>query len=266
MKRNYKMCLVRIGSEAVYYSLIKTRIYMPEGVRVLCYHNIKKTNSSDPYTVSIEEFRKQMTLLSEEGYSIISLEDFLKVKRSGGKCSKTVLLTFDDGYKGFHSLAYPILKKYNFPLILFLTTKFVHQGGEYLNWDEVHELYKEDLITIGAHTRSHHMLTKFSINTARREILGSKEEIENTLGIPVKAFSYPYGAYNSFLRNLVKSLGFRVAFTDRFGINSVTTDPFALRRITIFNIDSLSTFNKKLLGAYNWRGFFKKGWSGLGKI
>jgi peptidoglycan/xylan/chitin deacetylase (PgdA/CDA1 family) len=259
----FKLLIKRIISESIYYSFIKTNFYIPRGVRVLCYHDIKGAYPDDFYTVAVEEFQKQMDFIAREEYSVISLEDFVEIQQINKKYSKAVILTFDDGFKSFYRLAYPILREYRYPATLFLVTNFIHKGEEFLNWNEVDELHKEGLVNFGAHTSSHFMLTKISKDIALREIIESKKEIESRIGTKVQSFSYPYGAYNNFLKDLVKSLEFKIAVTDRFGSNSLAIDPFALRRITIFNSDSLLTFGKKLLGAYDWRGIFKKGWLNL---
>ena len=62
-----------------------------------------------------------------------------------------------------------------------------------MTWDEIREMNKEPLATMGAHTLNHYNLVKLSEEDAKREIVESKKRIEAELGEPVLHFAYPYG-------------------------------------------------------------------------
>lgn len=95
---------------------------------VLMYHKVVK-----------KSFEKQMLYLKEH-YNVVSEQevvDFYHKKKELPKNS--VLITFDDGYLNNYTEAYPILKKYNIPAIIFLTTGFI--GKQKMPWyDEVNYL------------------------------------------------------------------------------------------------------------------------------
>lgn len=81
------------------------------------------------------------------------------------------------------------------------------------------------LIEIGSHTHSHPSLPSLKSKEIDRELLLSKEKIENWVaGRPTK-IAYPYGAHNSTVKSRVKKAGF-----DR----GYTTDPRGLRRNKYF--------------------------------
>lgn len=258
MNSKFRSKVVRVVSELVYRYFIKTRVYEPKGIRILCYHEVTENRAPhDIYTLSLQEFEKQIALIREEGYNVISLKDLLYLMHGSGKTSsRLILLTFDDGFKGFYSLAYPVLKRYGYPAVLFITTGYINRDRRFMTWDDIYELKEEGLVDFGAHGVLHISLIKATHATAVNELRKSKEEIEAKLSVVVEAFSYPYGTYNEFVKSLTKDAGFKLGFTARFGINTSSTDLFELRRITIFSSDSLSDFRKKLLGAYDWRGLF----------
>lgn len=83
----------------------------------------------------------------------------------------------------------------------------------FLSWDEVCELDRHPLVTIGAHTLTHPLLTRASWREAEHELRESRELLEAHLGHPVLAFAYPYGGHNLWVRRLVARAGFRLAFT-----------------------------------------------------
>jgi peptidoglycan/xylan/chitin deacetylase (PgdA/CDA1 family) len=84
-----------------------------------------------------------------------------------------------------------------------------------LSWDEIKEM-NEWGIDFGAHTVSHPILTRISLEQAKFEISQSKKEIEKRLGRSVKTFAYPNGTHEDFntkIIDLVKESGFTCAVT-----------------------------------------------------
>jgi peptidoglycan/xylan/chitin deacetylase (PgdA/CDA1 family) len=108
------------------------------------------------------------------------------------------------------------------------------QGGLIMTWDELRELAKDPIVTIGAHTRSHLALAKLSERRARTEMADSIARIEAELGRPCRHFSYPYGCANSAGPRefrIAKELGLETAVTTQKGLlylenaNSLTALP-----------------------------------------
>jgi peptidoglycan/xylan/chitin deacetylase (PgdA/CDA1 family) len=90
-----------------------------------------------------------------------------------------------------------------------------------LNWDELAELARHPLATIGAHTVNHRMLAKWPEDVARTEMAASKAEIESRLGVDVRHFAYPVGDPTSAGPRdfaLARELGFSSAVTTRPGM------------------------------------------------
>jgi peptidoglycan/xylan/chitin deacetylase (PgdA/CDA1 family) len=67
----------------------------------------------------------------------------------------------------------------------------------YANWSQLRQMADRGM-EIGAHTCSHPWLAALPPDEQRREILGSKQILEEKLGRPVKSFAYPYGYRDSF--------------------------------------------------------------------
>ncbi|GAI07000.1 unnamed protein product, partial [marine sediment metagenome] len=103
---------------------INNTVYAQETIiPILTYHNFTKGEGSS-YSINVGEFEKQMNYLATHNYSVISLSELIKGLRDGQLPPKPVVITIDDGFKSSFTLAYPILKKYNFPATLFLYTNF----------------------------------------------------------------------------------------------------------------------------------------------
>lgn len=115
--------------------------------------------------------------------------------------------SWDDGHKMDLKLS-ALLDKYNLK-----GTFYLSKTGEYrtLIDKEIQQIAKHQ--EIGAHALNHNDLTKLSLTQAEREIIGSKEYLENILNQPIKMFSYPRGQYNQEIKKIVQKTGFLGART-----------------------------------------------------
>jgi peptidoglycan/xylan/chitin deacetylase (PgdA/CDA1 family) len=84
---------------------------------------------------------------------------------------------------------------------------------------------------IGSHTLSHPFLTRISFRQAHEEVTASKKQLEDRFGVPVRHFCYPYGDWNTAVRDLVVAAGYETACTTEFGLNTAQSPRFELRRI-----------------------------------
>jgi len=224
-------------------------VYAEETViPILDYHNFT-TKESSSYKINIVEFEKQMDYLSAHNYSVISLSELLKGLRDGQLPPKPVVITIDDGFKSNYTLAYPVLKKYNFPATLFLYTNFIEKNSYSLTWEEIREMTKNN-IEIGSHTLSHCNLLKYKKNEnyetylarVKREIFLSKEILESEIGRKVKFFAYPYGAYSSAIKDLAIRAGYEGIVNANSMNNTFTADSLSLNRQIIFGQNSFNSF------------------------
>jgi peptidoglycan/xylan/chitin deacetylase (PgdA/CDA1 family) len=58
-------------------------------------------------------------------YNIISLQKFVESLKEGKIPERSVVITFDDGFADNYHFAYPILKKFQIPATIFLTTEAI---------------------------------------------------------------------------------------------------------------------------------------------
>lgn len=124
----------------------------------------------------------------------------------------------------------------------------------YMKWEQVRHML-ENGIEFGAHTISHPILTKISLDQAEHEISGSKKMVEDEIGRQVDGFAYPNGGAADFspqIVDFVRKSGYKVAFTLMPGPTSRTVarkNPFEIRRVYIGRSDTLPRFAAKLAGA-----------------
>jgi peptidoglycan/xylan/chitin deacetylase (PgdA/CDA1 family) len=237
-------------------------------IPILMYHSISDNlfGMSHPYfhiNTLPEVFSQQMRWLRNSGYRSIDLKQAWTGLQAGADLSKTIVITFDDGYRDFYTDALPILKQCGFTATLFLATDRIHsapariEGADYLTWNDVRELHAEG-IRFGSHTVSHPDLRSLGPDQIEYELGHSKEVLEQKLGVPIESFSYPFGFpeedkdFTRFLEDVLSNLGFDYGVSTVLGRASRGSNRFFLPRLPVNSCDDPSLFRAKLEGGYDW--------------
>jgi peptidoglycan/xylan/chitin deacetylase (PgdA/CDA1 family) len=105
-----------------------------------------------------------------------------------------------------------------------------------LSWQEIAQMDRAG-VRFGSHTRSHEILTALPADMARREVEGSDVAIEQMLGKPCDAFSYPNGSWSAESRSIVAEAGFKLAVTVDRRIWTADSDPLAIPRSNVYEDD-----------------------------
>lgn len=201
-------------------------------VMALCYHRFED-RPHDALAISPADFEKQMQGLKDAGFTVIGMQDFLAWRRGEKDIpAKSALITIDDGYISGYEIAWPILKKFNYPFTMFIYIDYIASGGKSMTWDQLAEM-RDAGVDIQSHSYSHSNLKhpgslvdkRTQVRVAqdiqalgmdgwlRKEIVGSKQFLEKRLGIRANVFAYPFGKYNPKALELVKEAGYEAAFT-----------------------------------------------------
>lgn len=85
--------------------------------------------------------------------------------------------------------------------------------GRPMTADELRELAEHPLITIGAHTRHHRMLTRLERDVVRREIVEGDERLDELFGRADRVLAYPHGNADRGVATAAASAGFSFALT-----------------------------------------------------
>jgi peptidoglycan/xylan/chitin deacetylase (PgdA/CDA1 family) len=197
---------------------------------VFGYHRFVNKVKRPDTEITPAAFEAQMQELKDRGIAVIGMQDLLAWKR----CEKNIpphcaIITIDDGYKSGYEVAWPILKKYGYPFTMFIYTEGVRGGhfggGEAITWELLAEM-RDAGVDIEAHSATHQDLRKPYDKVARHklsppeyeqwlenEVAGSKQTLEQKLGIRVNCFAVPYGFYNEHVREVAKNAGYEALFT-----------------------------------------------------
>ena len=201
-----------------------------KGIISIMYHRFEE-NKYPSTNIKLIDFKKHLDLVYEKDIYFINpsnIEKELNINQS----KKKVLLTIDDGYSSFYNKAWPILKEKKIPFILFISTREVGKNG-YMSWDEIREIHNSKIGIIGNHSHSHDYLIDFEKKKVKDDLLTSKKIFEEELGKNPIFFSYPFGEYSKYLKELVKQQGFKYAFGQHSGVIDNTKSYYELPRFPI---------------------------------
>jgi peptidoglycan/xylan/chitin deacetylase (PgdA/CDA1 family) len=198
---------------------------MAGGLPVLTYHAIDAqpgVTTTDPAW-----FVETLDALAEAGFRSVNLDDW--VARGRPEVERGFALTFDDGLRSILRVVDPMLRR-GFTATVFLVTDRV--GGDnawpgqprwvprapLLTWAEADALHALGF-RFGAHGRSHVSLARCDDVLLDDELRGSRDAIEDRLGVPCRLLAYPYGDAPARVRraaahHYAAALGTRLALTN----------------------------------------------------
>ena len=222
-------------------------------VSVLGYHDLSEREPETAMRMHTSKFRKQMAVLRQLGITVISLEDFIAWKRGTKSIpEKSVLLTFDDGWKSVYTDALPILKEFGYPFTLYLYKNYIDGGGKALTTAMIHEMLHEGA-SLGSHSVSHPYPTTVKAHRKkgehdfdaflRKEMGESKRFIETKFATKVTTYAYPGGFVTEEMLPIADEFGYTSLFTVVPGKVKRSTPDGHLPRYMIFgNNDKIFEF------------------------
>lgn len=229
-------------------------IYYRDQVAVLMYHHLsEKAMPQFPWVLSAVQFEDQMKLLGQEGFHVITMEQYREFMLNNGSVpDNAVLLTFDDGYESFYKIAFPILKKYGYTAVNFVIVSTIdhpdRRSVPKLTWEQMREMKRSGMGFYNHTYNLHHYAivdaeggkrpaasSLIYINDENRNELNdeyyrrvmldlarAERRLKEELGNTYSAIAFPYGSYNDRLLAASDSLGIDLKFKIQEGLNSRT--------------------------------------------
>lgn len=221
---------------------------------ILMYHAVCEPGTPPHrYILPQRAFARQMAWLRFRRYTVIPLSAFLRDRRDRRlPPARSVILTFDDGYRDNWTLAEPILRTYGFGATVFVVSGAL---GGVNTWDDEGPLAGRRLVStadvramgsgrleIGAHTIHHVRLPAQSPECITDEVCRSRRQLEQALEREILSFAYPHGAFDERARSAVRQARYLGACTVQSGANDPGVPNDLLNRIEIRGTDSLLDF------------------------
>jgi peptidoglycan/xylan/chitin deacetylase (PgdA/CDA1 family) len=219
-------------------------------VAVLGYHDFSETLPETEMRLRTSKFRKQMETIRLLGLTVVSMEDFSSWKRGEKDIpKKSVVLTFDDGWKSVYTDAVPVLREFGYPYTIYLYRNYVDGGGKAMTSEMIRELVRDGAV-IGSHSTSHPYPATVRKQQAqgpevydaflRKEMADSKAFLESRFGVTVATYAYPGGFSTPEMPLLGRELGYHHFFTVLPGkITRATPDDALPRYVILGTHDSI---------------------------
>ena len=205
---------------------------------VLMYHHIQDgetaaQNGNAYLTVSPETFEKQLAYLNDKGYASIGPAELISFFNQGQSLpKKPIMLTFDDGYSDFATVAAPLLTRYSIKATVFVPTGLLENPG-YLSWSNITSLAQSGFY-FGNHTWSHQNLGT-TLEKIKKEVDTAQVQLTDHGQDPLKVFAYPYGTISQRASGYLRESGYQLAFTTLSGRIHCAKQRLSLPRIRIGN-------------------------------
>ncbi len=191
-------------------------------VPILAYHNFDPSVPGE-MTLSPARFEEQLIWLKENGYTVIPLQ--VLVSYLQGKASsipeKSVVITADDGRLSVYKYMWPLARKYNVPVTLFVYPTSISNASYAMTWGQLKELQQTGLFDIQGHTYWHPNFKQEKKRLSAAEykklidaqFVSSKKIIDKKLDTNITLLAWPFGIYDDYLGEEASQAGYVMAFS-----------------------------------------------------
>jgi peptidoglycan/xylan/chitin deacetylase (PgdA/CDA1 family) len=224
---------------------------MKQDFVVLMYHGIYKSQvelekmpaEERPYAISSDTFKQHLQRLKELSVPVIGRHELLQGSFHGEPGKPGVVITFDDGDKGWYHYVLPLLKEFDYEATFFVTSDLIEQYDHFCDWPQIKALSDAGM-NVQSHGQTHRFLSDLSNEECAAEYKNSKLAIEKVTGKPVTEISFPGGCYNKTTVNVGLSTGYQMFFTSEVGKNHLGSNQQNIKRFAIratTSLDNLTT-------------------------
>jgi len=226
-------------------------------VPILLYHRFGPT-VADGMTVTTPVFKSHMKFLHENGYKVIPLRQLVLWYQGKGAAPapKSVVIVEDDAHKTVYSEMLPIIRKYRYPVTIFVYPSSISNAKYAMTWDQLRELKKSGLFDIQSHTYWHPNFKreKRTLATAAydrlvmEQLLKSRKKLENEVGGPVDLLAWPFGIHDDHLLRKAQEAGFISTFSIERRHATAQEKLQILPRYLLVNADKEEVFAQLIRG------------------
>jgi peptidoglycan/xylan/chitin deacetylase (PgdA/CDA1 family) len=220
-------------------------------VPILLYHRFGPV-ASDSMTVTTTLFESHLKYLSNNGYQVIPLReltDYYLGKR-GAPHPHSVVVTVDDGHISVYKDMFPLVRRYNIPVTLFIYPSAISNAPYAMTWGQLREMKETGILDLQSHTFWHPNFKKDKKrltpaeyeNLVNMQLKKSKEKLEKELSVRVDMLAWPFGIYDDDLIDKAKEAGYVATYTMERHPASTLDKVMALPRYLITNGDSGTIF------------------------
>ncbi|MDQ6418780.1 endo-1,4-beta-xylanase [Paenibacillus sp. LHD-117] len=191
-------------------------------IPVILYHRVVDNATDDWTHTSLDDFKKQMKYLNDNGYDTLSAEQYVNILEGTEQApDKPILLTFDDATPDFITHALPVLKQYGMKSVQFVISDWIG-GGYSMSTEQLEALTDESSVSLQNHSKTHNgtndsaagevWTSQITKEQAVGEIAATNTYLHGITGKQPVLLAYPYGAYNANAEAAAEENGIKYAF------------------------------------------------------
>ena len=213
-------------------------------VPILLYHRFGPV-ATDSMTVTTTLFESQLKYLKDNGYKVIPLRELVDYYLGKGPAATphSVVITVDDGHISVYSEMFPLVRRYNIPVTLFIYPSAISNAPYAMTWGQLREMKETGLFDFQSHTFWHPNFKKDKKRLKPAEYASfidmqlrkSKEKLEKELNVKVSMLAWPFGIYDDDLIHRAMEAGYVATFSMEKHPVSSSNDATALPRYLMTN-------------------------------
>lgn len=199
----------------------------------MMYHDVyaREPQSGVPctasaYHISQASFQEHLAAIRASGRRVLSVGEYLNQRPQN-----SVVLTFDDGWRGAFEHAIPLLRSFGWKATFFVTRDFVGRT-HFCTQAMLRDAARADM-EIGVHGTTHRMLSACTRPQIVSEFTACRSYLEAAVEGPVSSASLPGGDLTNTIVACATEAGLQSLCTSKPGINGQRTSDFSLKRIAI---------------------------------
>jgi peptidoglycan/xylan/chitin deacetylase (PgdA/CDA1 family) len=225
---------------------------------VFGYHGVGEPHSQlDPHFLRVapDRLAGQIELLRDAGFRFVTVAGLAELGGGGAPPPGYAALSFDDGMEDNHSELLPILRRYDIPATIYVSTGLIGKPNPWLaEGTDARMMTREEIVAvaragveIGAHTVTHPDMSLLDRDACREEMAASRAELADLTGQPVRTFAYPFCRYGPEAIDAAREVGFLAAVT---GEGRGGWQPYEVSRAMITGKDGTASFLLKAADLY----------------
>ena len=195
-----------------YYHLIRFRDNRRSDNKrllILTYHNIsegsefflKEHSFKVRPVITTKQFETHLRALKQK-FCVLPLKDAVcQMKEDKEPKRDLIAITFDDGYRSFYHLAFPLLKKYDLPATVFLPTDFINRKMTFW-WDKLSQMFSFDNIE----KASRSILLSIIGEKLAEKFFAIKKNLQKRINFLVELESYLIGLEDGLIEEKIREL------------------------------------------------------------
>lgn len=228
-----------------------------ERIPILLYHRFGPS-VADSMTVTTKVFESHLKYLKANGYTIISLRQLVDycLRKGPPPPPKAAVIVADDGHKSVYTDMFPLIKKYNIPVTLFIYPSAISKASYAMTWNQLREIKESGLIDFQSHSYWHPNFKQDQKKlgpdeyekSVEMQLKQSKAKLEKELGIHVDMLAWPFGIYDDRLISRAIAAGYVAAFTIERRHAGASDNIMTLPRYLMTDLDRGKAFESILKG------------------